>query len=88
MGVRDLEKMVSFQGIGAPQTEDDMPDDLDEEGGAETWATDKPTEERTPRKKGLRSILHKSRTDSEGTLVSSLPIQSLVISDDDIEDDW
>jgi cell cycle checkpoint protein len=88
MSVRDLEKMVSFQGIGAPQTEDDMPDDLDEEGGAETWATDKPTEERTPRKKGLRSILHKPQTDSQGSLVSNLPMQSLVISDDDIEDDW
>jgi cell cycle checkpoint protein len=90
LGVRDLEKMVLFQGIGAPQTEDDLVEDLGDEGLAqsETWATDKPTEEMTPRKKGLRTIIHKSQADSQDAVATSLPIQSLVLSDDDIEDDW
>lgn len=86
MGVRDLDKMVTFQGIGGPATEDDEAEaDDDAAAGGETWATDKPTEEETPRKKGLTRLI-RAKEKSE-VAVAQLPVQSLVLSDDDIEDD-
>lgn len=93
---RDLEKIISFQGIGPLGAGEDEGDDAaDEESGnnlslEESWATDKPTEEGSPRKKrGLGAILsgRTSRGRNEGEEEPSLPMQSLVISDDDIEDD-
>jgi len=92
---RDLEKIVAFQGIGPLGAGEDEGEDADEEsgggtGGADSWATDKPTEEGTPRKKrGLGSILsgRTGKGKSELEEAASLPLQSLVISDDDIEDD-
>jgi cell cycle checkpoint protein len=89
MGVRDLDKMVTFQGIGGPDaTEDDSAEERDEVGAdGETWATDKPTEEETPRrKKGLGAVI-RARDRGEVAVANSLPVQSLVLSDDDIEDD-
>lgn len=80
MGVRDLDKMVTFQGIGGPATEDDDVDQDENAGADETWATDKPTEEETPRKKGLGAMIRKGEKEVE------LPAQGLVLSDDDIED--
>ncbi|AEO54426.1 hypothetical protein MYCTH_63866 [Thermothelomyces thermophilus ATCC 42464] len=96
MKIRDLEKIISFQGIGPLGAGEDEGDDAaDEESGssfglAESWATDKPTEEGSPRKRrGLGAILsgRTGRGRSEGEEEPSLPMQSLVISDDDIEDD-
>jgi cell cycle checkpoint protein len=98
MRIRDLEKMVSFQGIGPLGAGEEEGDDAaDEESGgggesgaAESWATDKPTEEGTPRKRrGLGSILSGKPGRGRGEVEEepSLPLQSLVISDDDIEDD-
>jgi cell cycle checkpoint protein len=96
MRVRDLDKIVSFQGIGPLGAgEDEGEDGANEEsgsgaGGAESWATDKPTEEGSPRKRrGLGAILsgRPGRGGNEMEEVPSLPMQSLVISDDDIEDD-
>ncbi|KAK4034015.1 Rad17 cell cycle checkpoint protein-domain-containing protein [Parachaetomium inaequale] len=99
MRARDLEKMVSFQGIGPLGAGEDEGDDAaaDEESGgggpggaAESWATDRPTEEGTPRKwRGLGAILSgkTGRGRNEVEEEPSLPLQSLVISDDDIEDD-
>jgi cell cycle checkpoint protein len=96
MRVRDLDKIVSFQGIGSLGAgEDEGEDGADEESGsgagvAEAWATDKPTEEGSPRKRrGLGAILsgRAGRGRNEMEEVPSLPMQSLVISDDDIEDD-
>ncbi|KAK4170392.1 cell cycle checkpoint protein RAD17 [Cladorrhinum sp. PSN259] len=121
---KDLEKLISFRGIGAISAANE-----DEEGGeeenaadagdddaaakdaAKSWATDRPTEEATPRKKrraGLGAILHgqkrknnsfnnnrvgvgaeeeEQNKDSGGLMMQGLePLQSLVISDDDIED--
>ncbi|KAK7420478.1 RFC checkpoint protein Rad17 [Neonectria magnoliae] len=70
----DLEKVVSFQGIAAADEESDG----DEEAtAAEAWATDKPSEESSPRKKS---------TGIKPNGVSSLLAQKLVLSDDDIED--
>ncbi|TGJ87476.1 hypothetical protein E0Z10_g1244 [Xylaria hypoxylon] len=82
--LKEIEKVVSFSGIESVADEDAM--DLGEntgEGAKEAWATDKPTEEPPPRKKGL-SI--RRRSHSEGSVVS-LQVQKLVLSDDDIEDD-
>jgi cell cycle checkpoint protein len=85
MGLRDLDKMVTFQGIGGPATDEDEaePDD-DANAAAETWATDKPTEEEIPRNKGLARLI---RAKEKSEAVAQLPVQSLVLSDDDIEDD-
>ncbi|KAJ3947834.1 RFC checkpoint protein Rad17 [Colletotrichum fioriniae] len=84
--LKDLEKVVSFQGIG-PQTGDDdeaeAEDAQDNDGmmTGDAWATDKPSEEASPRKKGS-AFRHKG----DGS-VAGLAVQNLVISDDDIEDD-
>ncbi|KAB5530299.1 cell cycle checkpoint protein RAD17 [Coniochaeta sp. 2T2.1] len=85
MSVRDLDKMVTFQGIGGPATDEDDADPDEDAAVGETWATDKPTEEETPRKKGLARLI--KAKDKAEVAVASLPAQSLVISDDDIEDD-
>merc|ERR1711964_506245 len=71
--IRDMEKVATFHGIGAPP--DDTPADAE-------WATDKPGESKSPKKKGL---VIRGRGDANG-----LPLQQeqkLVLSDDDIEDD-
>ena len=79
--IRDMEKVATFHGIGAPP--DDEPDDADETTPADAeWATDKPGESKSPKKKGL---VIRGRGDANG-----LPLQQeqkLVLSDDDIEDD-
>ncbi|KAK3936200.1 cell cycle checkpoint protein RAD17 [Diplogelasinospora grovesii] len=96
MRLRDLEKIVSFSGIGPPKTDDESdsdPDDTAGIAGGESWATDKPTDEspRKRRSKGLVAILGRSaklkneETGAEET--GHFPIDSLVLSDDDIEDD-
>lgn len=81
--IRDMEKVTAFRGIGVS---DDTPDDGDgDDTGViqEEWATDKPVEGKSPRKKKL---LIKGRG-----VASSVPLlqpeQKLVPSDDDIEDD-
>ncbi|KAF2968581.1 hypothetical protein GQX73_g4956 [Xylaria multiplex] len=81
--LKDIEKVVAFSGIESVADEDVMDFGENLEGTKEAWATDKPTEESSPRKKALsiRRISH-----SEGP-VASLPVQKLVLSDDDIEDD-
>jgi cell cycle checkpoint protein len=73
--LRDLEKVVSFKGIAAPDDESDS--DETEPVATEAWATDKPSEEASPRKKsaGVKT----------GN-VTGLLAQKLVLSDDDIED--
>ncbi len=72
--LKDLEKVVSFRGIASP---DEEADDAEEPESGETWATDKPSEDASPRKKS-------AAIRSGG--VSSLLAQKLVLSDDDIED--
>ncbi|KAI0904707.1 cell cycle checkpoint protein RAD17 [Ustulina deusta] len=82
--LREIEKVVSFSGISSAVDEDAV--DLDENSGGgaeEAWATDKPTEESSPRKK--RFAIRRSSHD--GGSVPSLQVQKLVLSDDDIEDD-
>lgn len=75
--MRELEKIVSFSGIAGSNDEEE---DLDEEAGmatGEAWATDKPSEETSPRKK---------RQGIKSGAVTSMLAQKLVLSDDDIED--
>lgn len=86
MGPRDLDKVVSFQGIGPPaDAESDAEVDENAAPAGEAWATDKPTEDASPRKRRAPAI--RSRGDEgEGSMISSLQ-NKLVLSDDDIEDD-
>jgi cell cycle checkpoint protein len=80
--VKDIEKVVSFTGIGPPAADDSADEREDNNiASGEAWATDRPSEESSPRKKGVAI-----RTRSDGSL-PSLPVQKLVLSDDDIEDD-
>ncbi|KAM4059759.1 rad17 cell cycle checkpoint protein [Hirsutella rhossiliensis] len=77
--LRDLEKVVSFHGVATP-TDEGSDADADDDAAApsgEAWATDRPSEEATPRKKsaGIKA-----------GAVSGLLAQTLVLSDDDIED--
>jgi cell cycle checkpoint protein len=78
--IRDMEKVTSFYGIGGPSDEDQ--DEGDDNAVGEEWATDKPVEGKSPRKKGL--VIRRRGT------ASGLPLQQveqkLVLSDDDIED--
>lgn len=86
LGLRDMEKVVSFQGIGAPVDEEEPDEDMDEVAGTgDGWATDKPTEDGSPKKR--RTVIRSRGEQSEGSMISSLKIQKLVLSDDDIEDD-
>ncbi|KAM0251242.1 hypothetical protein ACHAP5_001840 [Fusarium lateritium] len=72
--LRDLEKVVAFKGINAADEDSDADDDMPL---GEAWATDKPSEEMSPRKK---------RAGIKDGNVSGLLAQKLVLSDDDIED--
>ncbi|KXJ92327.1 Rad17 cell cycle checkpoint protein-domain-containing protein [Microdochium bolleyi] len=87
--LRELEKVVSFTGIGPPGANEDA----DDEGGeappavaAEQWATDRPTEELSPRKKRSSIVGIRQKPDHEPVENSLLTVQKLVLSDDDIED--
>lgn len=88
LGLRDMEKVVSFQGISAPVDEEEAGEGAGEDAGAmagEAWATDKPTEGESPRKR--RTAIRSRSEQSEGSMISSLQVHKLVLSDDDIEDD-
>lgn len=91
LGLREVEKVVSFQGIGAPLDEE-SDEGVEEELGipaGEAWATDKPTEDgSTPKKKRRNLAIRPRKNDqSEGSMISNLQVHKLVLSDDDIEDD-
>lgn len=86
--LRDMEKVVSFQGIGGEVDEEEAEEGAGEETGpasGEGWATDKPTEGETPKKR--RAAIKSRGEQSEGSMISSLQVHKLVLSDDDIEDD-
>jgi cell cycle checkpoint protein len=82
LALRNMEKVTTFHGIGGQS--EDSPDEGDDTGiVAEEWATDKPVEGKSPRKKGLVIRGCGQRTG----LPLQQPEQKLVLSDDDIEDD-
>jgi cell cycle checkpoint protein len=120
LGLRELEKVVSFSGVaitaaGEDEADEAVADGDDAQGGgadaaangAEEWATDRPTEDSfgSPQKGrgggafgnggarrrgagGARLGIHHKNSNDE-MAGSALPaVQTLVISDDDIEDDW
>ncbi|KAI1379387.1 Rad17-domain-containing protein [Hypoxylon crocopeplum] len=90
--LREIEKLVSFSGIREAADEDAVDGDDNVEQAGEAWATDKPTEELSPRKKkkaGLGiGIRQRSNASASESSTAALPsVQKLVLSDDDMEDD-
>lgn len=88
LGLRDIEKVVSFQGIGGDVDEEEAEEGAEEEAGplaGEGWATDKPAEGETPKKR--RTAIKSRSEQSDGSMISTLQVHKLVLSDDDIEDD-
>lgn len=81
LNIREMEKVTSFHGIGGSSDETDERDDAAVIG--EEWATDKPTEGKSPKKVAL---VVRGRGSASG-LPLQQPEQKLVLSDDDIEDD-
>lgn len=82
LALRDMEKVTTFRGIGF--SSEATPDDAEDSGVvAEEWATDKPVEGKSPRKKGL--VIRGRGAASR--LPLQQPEQKLVLSDDDIEDE-
>ncbi|KAL7819996.1 cell cycle checkpoint protein RAD17 [Trichoderma gracile] len=78
---KDLEKIISFSGVNVALDEET---DVDEDAATEeTWATDKPSEETSPRKK--RVGIKTGGGGGDGAVAGMLK-QKLVLSDDDIED--
>ncbi|ORY66296.1 uncharacterized protein BCR38DRAFT_456883 [Pseudomassariella vexata] len=81
MRLKEIEKIVSFSGINGAADEEAAEGDEANGATGEAWATDKPTEEASPRKKRPGIQLKNDET------VAALPVHGLVLSDDDIEDD-
>ncbi|TAQ91128.1 hypothetical protein B7494_g572 [Chlorociboria aeruginascens] len=80
--IRDMEKVTSFRGIGNLDEEsEDEGDDATAVG--EEWATDKPVESKSPKK---RQLVIRGRGMATGPPLQQQE-QKLVLSDDDIEDD-
>ncbi|KAI0900011.1 Rad17-domain-containing protein [Annulohypoxylon nitens] len=86
--MREIEKVTSFSGIGDVAADEDALDgDENAELNGEAWATDKPTEEGSPRKKRVVGIGFRQKKDADIGSTAAVPaIQKLVLSDDDIED--
>ncbi|KAI1208319.1 Rad17-domain-containing protein [Annulohypoxylon truncatum] len=88
--MREIEKVTSFSGIGdAAADEDALDGDDNAELDGEAWATDKPTEEGSPRKKRVVGIGFRQKNEAEvgeGASAPATSLQKLVLSDDDIED--
>jgi cell cycle checkpoint protein len=80
LAIRDMEKVTTFKGIG-PSDEDTAENEDDGGVVGEEWATDKPGEGMSPRKKGL--VI---RGRGDGGLPIGKVEEKLVLSDDDIED--
>ncbi|KAF4123414.1 cell cycle checkpoint protein [Geosmithia morbida] len=86
--LRDLDKVVAFKGVASvdekAEDDEDVEEDAEQAGGGATgdaddaWATDKPSDEVSPRKKRAAGI-------KSGGMTGMLA-QRLVLSDDDIED--
>ncbi|KAH6670635.1 Rad17 cell cycle checkpoint protein-domain-containing protein [Halenospora varia] len=84
--VKDMEKVTTFYGIGGPS--EDSPDEGDGEEGVvagENWATDRPGEGGSPRKR--KGMVIRAKGAGSGIPIPKLEELKLVLSDDDIEDD-
>jgi cell cycle checkpoint protein len=80
IAIKDIEKVVTFHGIGGPSEED--ADEGEDGVVGEEWATDKPGDGRSPKKKGM--VI---RGRGQATALPRIQEVKLVLSDDDIEDD-
>ena len=80
LAIRDMEKVTTFRGIGAPS--DESPENDEDAQVGEEWATDKPGEGKSPRKG--RPVI-RGRGEG-GLLLGKVDEVKLVLSDDDIED--
>ncbi|KAH6660599.1 Rad17 cell cycle checkpoint protein-domain-containing protein [Truncatella angustata] len=81
--LKELEKVVSFSGVNGGGDEDAAVEgDEVYPADGDAWATDKAADEQSPLKKSM-GVRQKGKDVS----VADLPVQSLVISYDDIEDD-
>jgi len=85
--IREMEKVTEFRGIGVVPSEESPDEGEDEEIGerGENWATDRPHEGRSPKKKGVG--IRGSGSGKGGFGLQQQKEQKLVLSDDDIEDD-
>ncbi|KAI1386213.1 Rad17-domain-containing protein [Hypoxylon trugodes] len=83
--LKEIERVTSFSGIGDAADDDAVDGDDNLEQGGEAWATDKPTEESSPRKKRGGGVGIRQRSDASSG-VPAAAVQKLVLSDDDIED--
>ena len=83
--IRDMEKVTTFTGIGGPSEE--ATDEGEDGSTVEEWATDKPIEGESPKKKTTGNNRWKKRNgQSANGLDTGFAEQKLVLSDDDIED--
>ncbi|OTA58423.1 Rad17-domain-containing protein [Hypoxylon sp. EC38] len=85
--LREIEKVTSFSGIGDAADDDAVDGDDNAEQPIEAWATDKPTEESSPRKKRNPGINIRQKSEASVSAAAIPSMQKLVLSDDDIEDD-
>ncbi|XXG99217.1 hypothetical protein Hte_005553 [Hypoxylon texense] len=91
--LREIDKVVSFTGIGDAADEEaavDGDDNAEQQqaGEGEAWATDKPTEEGASPRKKRKSTGIRQKGDLTTSATAAMPaVQKLVLSDDDIEDD-
>jgi cell cycle checkpoint protein len=83
--IKDLEKVTSFHGVTVPS--EDMPDEADEDAALEEWATDRPVEFPSPKKKPRPGLRDDKSNGGFGFADVERDVQKLVLSDDDIEDD-
>jgi cell cycle checkpoint protein len=83
--VRDMEKVTTFTGIGGSSEE--VTDEGEDGPLTEEWATDKPMEGESPKKKAVPNNRWKKRNGQGANgLDARFAEQKLVLSDDDIED--
>lgn len=86
--IKDMEKIVTFQGIGnAQEDEEDADEGKDNDGAGESWATDKPEEGVTEAGKKRGLVMRGGRSGAGAIVAVKEKEVKLVISDDDIEDD-
>jgi cell cycle checkpoint protein len=83
--IRDMEKVTTFTGIGGSSEE--VTDEGEDGPLTEEWATDKPMEGESPKKKAVPNNRWKKRNGQGANgLDARFAEQKLVLSDDDIED--
>ena len=91
LNTREMEKVVTFQGIGGAQEDEDDAEEGKDNGemAGDNWATDKP-DDTTGEVRKKRLVMRGRRMNDGGGVTSVTEAEKemkLVLSDDDIEDD-